>query len=75
MLLMVRGAAWVFLSVALRAALDWLTAWLPKESVEGVSLTWANADEERTRRESKRAVPPKSRLVRYFAGLELELWK
>jgi hypothetical protein len=75
MLLMVRGTAWVFLRVALSAVLDWFMTWSPKDSVEGVNLTWADADEVKTRRKSKRAVPPKNRLVPYFAGLELELWK
>jgi hypothetical protein len=75
MLLMLRGMAWVFLSVALIAALDWLTTWFPKDSVEGVNLTWANADEPETRRKRKTTVPPKNRLAPYFAGLELELGK
>jgi hypothetical protein len=75
MLLMLRGTAWVFLRVALIAALDWFMTWLPKDSVEGVNLTWANADAPGMRRKNKRAVPPKNRLVAYFAGLELELWE
>jgi hypothetical protein len=48
---------------------------LPKDSVAGVNVVCANADEPRTSRESKRTVPPKNALVPYFAGLELELWK
>jgi hypothetical protein len=75
MLLMLRGTAWVFLRVALIAALDWFTTWLPKDSVEGVNGVWANADEPGTRRETKRAVLPKKRSIPCFAGLELELWK
>jgi hypothetical protein len=43
--------------------------------VEGVNLIWADADDTRTRRESKTTGPPKKRLVPYPAGLELELWK
>jgi hypothetical protein len=39
--------------------------------VEGLDLTWANAEEPRTRKKSKRAVPPKKLLIPYFAGLEL----
>jgi len=35
------------------------------------AVVCANADEPETRRESKRTVPPKNRLVPYFAGLEL----
>jgi hypothetical protein len=46
---------------------------LAGETVTGV--VWANADELRTSRESKRTVPPKKRFVPHFAGLELELWK
>jgi hypothetical protein len=65
----------VFLRVALSAALDWSTTWLPKDNVEGVSEVCANADEPRARRESKRKVPPRNSFVPYFAGLELELWK
>jgi hypothetical protein len=77
MLLMLRGAAWVFLSVALSAGLDWFKTWLPKDSVEGVSEVCANAGEPgmRRKRKGKRAVLPKKRLVPYFAGLELKLWK
>jgi len=69
MLLMLRGTALVFLSVALIAALDWFTTWLPKESAEGVNVVWASADEPGMRRKSKMAVPPKNRFVPYFAGL------
>jgi len=71
MLLMLRGSAWVFLNVTRIAALDWFTTWWPKDSVEGVSEVWAKADDPRTRRESKREVPPKYRRP-YFGGLELE---
>jgi hypothetical protein len=71
MLLMLRGTAWVFLSVALIGALDWLTTWLPKDNAEGVNVVWANADDPGTRRKSKRAVPPKNRLVPCLAGLKL----
>jgi hypothetical protein len=75
MLLMLSAAASVFFRVALIAALDWFTTWLPKDSVEGVNLTWANADEPGTRRDSTRTVAAKNCLVPYFAGLELKLWK
>jgi hypothetical protein len=75
MLLILRGTAWVFLSVALIAALGWFTAWLPKDSVRGANGVWASADEPGTRRKSRRAVPPKNRFVPCFAGLELEQWK
>jgi hypothetical protein len=75
MLLTLRGTAWVFLRVALIAALDWFTTWLPKDNAGGVNRVWANADAPRTRRESKGTVPPKKHLGPYFAGLELELWK
>jgi hypothetical protein len=74
-MLMLRGTACVFFKAALIAVLDWFTTWLPKDSAEGVNLTCANADEVKTRRKSKRTVPPKKRLVPYFAVLELELWK
>jgi hypothetical protein len=43
--------------------------------VEGVSLIWANTDEPRTTRKSKRTVPPENSFVPYFAGLELKRWK
>jgi hypothetical protein len=49
-----------------------LTVW--RRYVEGVNLIWANADEPGTRRQSKRAVPPKNRFVPHFTGLELTLW-
>jgi hypothetical protein len=75
MLLMPRGVVWVFLRVVLIGALDWLTTWLPKDSVGGVKGIWANADEPGMRRKTKRTIPPKKRLVLYRAGLELELWK
>jgi len=75
MLLMLRGTAWVFFRVALFAALDWFTTWLPKDNFEGVSEVCANAGEPRTRRESKRTVPPMNSFVPYLAGLELQLWK
>jgi len=63
MLPMLRDTAWVFLRVALIAALDWFRAWLPKDKVEGVSRVWANADDPRRRRESERTVSPSKRLV------------
>jgi hypothetical protein len=71
MLVMPRGTGWVFLRVALIAALGWFTAWLPKDNVAGANGVWANADETRTRKESKRAVPPQNRMVPHFAGLKL----
>jgi hypothetical protein len=74
-MLMLRGVVWVFLKVALIGALAWFMTWLPNDNVEGVNGVWASADGPMTRRESKRAVPPKNRFVPYFAGLELELWK
>jgi hypothetical protein len=67
MLMILRGAAWVFLRVALIAALDWFTTWAPKDNVEGVNLTWANANEQGMKRRSKRAAPPKKRYVPCFA--------
>jgi hypothetical protein len=48
---------------------------LPKDNVAGVNVAWANADEPRTSRQSKRRIPPKNTLVPCFAALELELWK
>jgi hypothetical protein len=39
------------------------------------AVVWANADEPRRRSEGKSTVPAKKRFIRYFAGLELELWK
>jgi hypothetical protein len=75
MLLMLRGTAWVFFSVVLIEALDWFMTWLPKDNAGGVSGVWASAEEPRTRRESKRAIPPKKRLVPYCACLKPELGK
>jgi hypothetical protein len=48
---------------------------LPKDNVEGVSGVWANPDEPKTRRESKRTVAPRKCLLPHFAGLELKLGK
>jgi hypothetical protein len=76
MLRMLRGTAWGFLRVALIAALDWFTTWLPKDNAGGVKGVWANAVEPGTTRESKRTeskntVPPKKRSVPDFGGLKL----
>jgi hypothetical protein len=75
MLLMLRDTALAFLSVALIAALDWFMIWLPNDNVEGVNGIWANPDEPRTRRKSKRPVPPKNSFVPCCGGLKLELCK
>jgi hypothetical protein len=61
----------VFLRVALIAALDWFTAWLPKDNVAGVNGVWAKAHEPDTRKKSTRTVPPKNNFAPYFAGLKL----
>jgi hypothetical protein len=76
MLLMLKGKAWVFLSVVLIAALGWFTTWLPNDNVEGANGVWAKADEPGTSRESKRtdskkAFPPTNRFIPYIAGLKL----
>src|SRR5208283_3595850 len=60
MLLMLRGTALVFLSVALIAALDWFMIWLPNDNVGGVNSIWANADEPRTRRKSRGQSRPRT---------------
>jgi hypothetical protein len=75
MLLIVSGPACLFFNVAVFATLATPTARLPKDSVAGVNVLWADADEPRTRRERRRTVPPKNSFVPYFAGLELELRK
>jgi hypothetical protein len=75
MLLMVRAAAWVFLSVAVLAMLDSPSTWLPNANVEGVKVACANADPPGTRKKTNRAVHPKNRFVSCFAGPELEQGK
>ena len=66
MLLMPRGASWVFFRVALIVALDWFMTWRPKDNVEGLSGDWAEADEYETRRQSMRTAPPKNLVVPCF---------
>jgi hypothetical protein len=61
-----------FFNVAFFAALVSLRPCLPKDRVAGLNVACANADEQRTSRESKRTAPPKNTLVADFAGLELE---
>jgi hypothetical protein len=73
MLLIVSGTVWVFVSVAVFAALDVSSGWWPKANVAGVSVVCANANPPGTRRKSKRTVQPKNRAVPYFAVVKREL--
>src|ERR1039458_1740401 len=60
----------LFVSVTFFAALVLLRPCLPKDSVVGVNVACANADEPRTSSESKRTTPLKNTLAPYFTGLE-----
>jgi hypothetical protein len=75
MLSIVTGVVWSFLNVAVFAALVTPATSLPKDSVAGVNVACAHADELRTSRQSKRRIPPKSTLLPFLAGLALELRK
>jgi hypothetical protein len=44
-----------------------ITTWLPDDDVAAVNVVWARAHEPGMSRKSRRTVPPKNRLVPYFA--------